>query len=76
MIGKVFNIGKYQAVSLPKECRINSREVYVGKVGSTIMLFPIENKWSGFEYALNMFSDDFFSEGREDQRPQEREPIV
>ena len=76
MIGKVFNIGKYQAVSLPKECHINSKEVYVGKVGDTIMLFSLKDKWSGFITALNMFSDDCFSEGRGEQYPQEREPII
>lgn len=75
MIGKVFNIGKYQAVSLPKECRIDSKEVFVEKVGNTVMLFPLENKWGGFIQALNLFSDDFFSEGRPEQIPQERESI-
>lgn len=74
---KIFENGRSQAVRLPKECRFNSdtNEVSVNKIGDIVMLIPMTNQWSSFIQAVNMFSDDFFENGREDSEPQEREKL-
>ena len=75
MIGKVFENGRSQAVRLPKECRFDEEEVAINKIGDIVILVPISHKWDGFIRALDMFSDDFFSEGRGDEIPQKRESL-
>lgn len=74
MTAKVFENGRSQAVRLPKECRFNSDEVIVNKIGDVLILVPPENKWVGFMESLELFSDDFMEGGRE-QNPQEREEL-
>lgn len=73
MTAKIFENGRSQAVRLPKECRFSGEEVAVNKIGDIVMLMPKENKWSGFLNSLNLFSEDFMSDGRKDNIPQERE---
>ena len=60
---------------LPKECRFNGDEVMVNKVGDVVILMPKENKWSGFLNSLDLFSEDFMSDGREQPAVQEREAL-
>ena len=72
---KVFENGRSQAVRLPKECRFSDDEVLVNKIGEIVMLIPKSSKWNGFLNGLKMFSDDFMSDGREDQRNQERDRL-
>jgi antitoxin VapB len=59
---KIFTNGKSQAVRLPKEFRLEGDEVYVNKVGGTVVLFPKENPWAPFFESLSRFSDDFMTE--------------
>lgn len=73
MTAKIFENGRSQAVRLPKECRFSGEEVAVNKIGDIVMLMPKENKWSGFLNSLNLFSEDFMSDGRKDNILQERE---
>lgn len=73
MTAKIFENGSSQTVRLPKECRFSGEEVAVNKIGDIVMLMPKENKWSGFLNSLNLFSEDFMSDGRKDNIPQERE---
>ena len=61
---KLFINGQSQAVRLPKEYRFSGHEVYVKKVGYTVMLFPKERAWETFLNGLNSFTDDFFANGR------------
>jgi len=75
MIGKVFENGRSQAVRLPKECRFDSKEVIVNKIGNVVVLLPADDKWSGFILALNSFSDDLFSDGRAKDVPQKRDVL-
>ena len=75
MTAKLFENGRSQAVRLPKECRFNGDEVAVNKVGDIVILMPKENKWSGFLNSLELFSDDFMSDGREQPEVQEREAL-
>ena len=72
---KVFENGRSQAVRLPKECRFDTDEVAVNKIGDIVLLIPKTNKWSSFMQAIDMFSDDFMEEERNDGLKQEREEL-
>lgn len=75
MTAKVFENGRSQAVRLPKECRFNVDEVAVNKIGDVVILMPKENKWAGFLDSLNLFSDDFMCDGRDQPAVQERDSL-
>ena len=75
MTAKVFENGRSQAVRLPKECRFNTDEVAVNKIGDIVLLMPKSNKWSSFMQAIDMFSDDFMEEERNNSSNQEREEL-
>jgi len=73
---KLFANGQSQAVRLPKEYRFSGDEVYIKKVGTTVMLFPKERLWETFLEGLNELPTDFMADGRPavGELP-EREPI-
>ena len=75
MTAKLFENGRSQAVRLPKEYRFNGDEVAINEVGDIVILMPKENKWSAFLNSLELFSDDFMSDGREQPAVQEREAL-
>ena len=75
MTAKVFENGRSQAVRLPKECRFDTDEVAVNKIGDIVLLIPKTNKWSSFMQAIDMFSDDFMEEERNDGLKQDREEL-
>lgn len=75
MTAKLFENGRSQAVRLPKECRFQGEEVAVNKIGEIVILIPKENKWAGFMESLNLFSDDFMEDGRDQLVAQEREAL-
>ncbi len=67
---KLFANGQSQAVRLPKEYRFAGDEVYIQKIGNTVILFPKDRAWETFLDGLNGFSPDFMENGR-DQGVQE-----
>jgi len=75
MTAKVFENGRSQAVRLPKECRFNTDEVSINRIGDIVLLIPKTNKWRSFIQAIDMFSDDFMQDGRDDATGQERETL-
>ena len=63
---KVFKNGQSQAIMLPKDFRFSSNEVYVKKIGHSIILFPAEQpSWLEWEKSIDMFSDDFMVEHKQ-----------
>lgn len=71
---KLFRNGQSQAVRLPKEFALPGQEVWIRRVGRSVLLVPKDDPWATFEAALDMFSDDFMNERV--QPPQdEREPF-
>ncbi len=72
LTSKVFISGNSQAIRLPKEYQVNEKELYIKKVGSTIVLFPKDDPWEAFERSLTEFSDDFMIDGRCQPPMQER----
>ena len=75
MTAKVFENGRSQAVRLPKECRFNTDEVAVNRIGDIVLLMPKTNQWSSFMQAIDMFSDDFMQDGRDGRLEQERDEL-
>ena len=73
---KLFANGQSQAVRLPKEYRFSGDEVYIKKVGTTVMLFPKDSLWETHLEGLHGFTDDFLADGRPSQGEfQDREPV-
>ena len=65
LTAKLFTNGSSQAVRLPKEFRFNGTEVYVQKVGSSLMLVPKDKAWETFLEGINEFSDDYLKKVEE-----------
>ena len=61
-IAKLFKNGRSQAVRLPKKYRFDNSEVFVNKIGDSVILIPKDSKWNTLEKSLNNFSDDFLTE--------------
>lgn len=74
---KIFQNGRSQAVRLPKEYRFNDSEVIAHKVGDVVMLMPSSKKdsWGTLLPALDLFSEDFMEDGRDDSVQQERDAL-
>lgn len=65
MTAKVFKNGRSQAIRLPKEYRVDCEEVYIEKVGHSLVIVPKEkSKWDIMKNAI----EDF--DGLEIQREQ------
>ncbi len=70
---RVFKSGNSQAVRLPKEFSVNSRELEIFHRGDEIVLRePTQGLARAFEL-LSDLPDDFLAEGRRDSPPQTRE---
>lgn len=72
---KVFMSGNSQAIRLPKNFQVSDSQLCIKRIGSSIVLFRDDNPWDSFERSLNEFPDDFFIEGRNQPRTQQREDI-
>jgi antitoxin VapB len=64
-----------QTVSLPQEFRLDGDEVYVKKVGRSIMLIPKHvDPWESLVDSLDQFSEDYMQDRAQPDR-QAREVI-
>ncbi|MCL1865666.1 MAG: type II toxin-antitoxin system VapB family antitoxin [Spirochaetes bacterium] len=70
---KVFKSGNSQAIFIPKEYQIDADELFINKIGNTIVIFPKNDPWEIFKESLTGFSDDYFVDGRNQPKIQERE---
>ncbi len=57
---KLFLNGNSQAVRLPKEFRFSGNEVYVQKLGNSVLLVPKEKRWETFMEGIDGFTEDYF----------------
>jgi len=72
---RVFRSGNSQAVRLPKQFRLNSREVEIFRRGDELVL---REKARGLTRAFDVIAslpDDFMSDGRQDTPPQSRKGL-
>lgn len=72
LTSKVFKSGNSQAVRLPKDYRVEDKDLLIQKIGNTLILFPRKNPWETFERSLDEFSGDFMADGRKQPEIQER----
>jgi len=74
LLAKVFKNGRSQAIRIPKEFRVDSDEVYIEKVGDSLIIKPkYQDKWdSFFEKIENVDTKDFLLD-RKEPKIQERE---
>ena len=70
---KVFKSGNSQAIRIPKDFLIDEKELYIQKIGKSIILTSKDDLWRAFEESLDRFSDDVFENGREQPEQQERD---
>lgn len=68
---KVFMNNRSQAVRLPKEFQFDTREVYIRREGSEVILSPRPESWAGYFQARHLASPAFM-QGVEDLPVQER----
>lgn len=68
---RIFMNNRNQAVRLPKDFEFNTREVFIRKEGSNVVLSPKPTDWSSYLDNAPAASDTFM-EGIEDLPVQER----
>ena len=70
---KVFTSGNSQAVRIPKEFHIEYSELFIKKIGTTIILYPKKEPWENLKKSFSEFTDDFMADGRSQPTGQIRE---
>lgn len=66
-ITKAFMNGRSQAVRIPKEYRFPDEDLFVNKVGDSLVITPKSALKETFEKGLKMFSQDFMVEEDEEK---------
>jgi len=75
-IAKVFKNGRSQAIRIPKEFRITSKEVYIEKEGNKIIIHPkYDDQWDDFFKKLKDVDTGGFLEER-NQLPLQKRDIL
>jgi antitoxin VapB len=69
---RIFMNNRNQAVRLPKEFEFNTREVFIRREGSNVVLSPRPSDWSSYLASAPVASNEFM-EGIEELPVQERE---
>lgn len=64
-IAKICESGTSQVISLPEKIRFNTDEVIVQQLGDAVLLVPKESLWQTFVDGLYNFTDDIFTDGRD-----------
>jgi antitoxin VapB len=72
---RVFKSGNSQAVRLPKEFSVKSRELEIFRRGDEIVLRESAKGLARAFELLTKLPEDFFPEGRKDNPPQNREGL-
>lgn len=72
---RVFMNGRSQAVRIPVEYRFEEDELYVNKIGDTLMLTPRSALVNTLRSGIALISDDFMAEGRPEEVPAVREEL-
>ena len=74
MMAKVFQNGRSQAIRIPKEFRMEESEVYIEKIGDTLIIKPTKtDKWDSFFKSLDGVDTTNFLDDRVQLPHQNRE---
>ncbi|GBF82789.1 antitoxin [Aphanothece sacrum] len=71
---KIITENNQQFIILPNEYYLPGNEVYITKIGNTIVLTPQNNPWESLFNSLELFSEDFM-EDRDQLNLQVREDL-
>jgi antitoxin VapB len=72
---RVFQSGNSQAVRLPKEFRVLSKEVEIFRRGNELVLVELARPMERAFQILSELPEDFMVDGRQDSPPQQREDL-
>jgi antitoxin VapB len=73
-LAKVFKSGNSQAIRLPKEFRLQVKEVELVRQGDDILIRQLAPRsFASALEALASMPEDFFADGRSDPPPQDRD---
>ncbi len=72
---RVFQSGNSQAVRLPKEFRVRSKEVEIFRRGDELVLLENVRPMAQTFHLLAELPEDFMPDGRDETPPQEREGL-
>ena len=72
-IAKLFRNGQSQAVRLPKEYRFKGDRVAIKRIGTAVVLLPLNDPWGVMREGISRFSRDFMSERRQPKKQQRRD---
>ena len=70
---KLFMNGGSQAVRLPREYRFDGDQVFVKKMGKSVVLIPYQEPWQTLIDSLDRFSDDFMETREQPEQPAREE---
>ena len=68
---KVFNTGRSQAIRLPKEFRVEAKEVYLKRTPEGFLVIT-RDPWDVFFEGIAELSDDFMASGRTQPKLEKR----
>ncbi|PHS34318.1 MAG: AbrB/MazE/SpoVT family DNA-binding domain-containing protein [Sulfurovum sp.] len=75
-LAKVFLNGRSQAIRIPKDFRVDSDEVYIEKVGDTLIITPKKkNHWDTLRDALDEIDTSDFMKERTELPMDKREEL-
>lgn len=75
-LAKVFLNGRSQAIRIPKEFRVDGDEVYIEKVGNSLIITPKkENHWDAMSKALDEIDTSSFNIDRTEPPMDKREEL-
>jgi antitoxin VapB len=69
---KVFWSGRSQAIRLPKQFRVEGREVRIRRRGKEIILEPVPETWAWLDAITGPLDNDFAEAAQEQPRPEEQ----
>ena len=67
--------GRSQAVRIPRQYRFDVDEVYINKVGDTLMLTPKASLAVAFDAGAAALTDDFLADGMPEALPSRRDEL-
>jgi antitoxin VapB len=69
---KVFWSGRSQAIRLPKQLRVEGREVRIRRRGKEIILEPVPETWAWLDAIAGPLDADFAEAAQEQPRPEDQ----
>ncbi|MBK8550664.1 MAG: AbrB/MazE/SpoVT family DNA-binding domain-containing protein [Ignavibacteria bacterium] len=58
---KIEHKGKKQILNIPSKYNFEEDEVYIKKIGNSLVIQPVKNPWNVLINSLDKFSEDFMS---------------